>query len=235
MTHRLLREYIQLALEARLAPGFDTSMLKKLKTPPEIYDYVKDYLPEMGRGSSRATFLLGSRKILKLAKNQAGIGQNEAEVDVYTNPSTKGITTKIFEYDPKYNWLVAELVRPLKSGDFERMTRWGFDEFGSSLANVKAFGMTPRAKEDIPNHMKKFFDDVIQVIKSGELELSDLRVEDHWGKTADGRIVLLDYGYTNDVKNQHYVNSFPKNFPGIPKTVDTSPVWNSAIDRQSNF
>ena len=32
----------------------------------------------------------------------------------------------------------------------------------------------------------------------------DLKEIDHWGKTPDGRCVLLDYGFTQDVFKSHY-------------------------------
>lgn len=36
------------------------------------------------------------------------------------------------------------------------------------------------------------------------LSYMDLLVVDHWGKTADGKIVLLDYGFDEDIAKQYY-------------------------------
>ena len=37
-----------------------------------------------------------------------------------------------------------------------------------------------------------------------ELVSTDLAKIGHWGKTADQRVVLLDYGFTDDVRNDYY-------------------------------
>lgn len=36
------------------------------------------------------------------------------------------------------------------------------------------------------------------------LQYGDLLEVDHWGKTADGKIVLLDYGFNEDIAKQYY-------------------------------
>lgn len=218
MDEKLLRNYIQELLheKAQMAPGFNVNALKGMKTVPEIYQYVKKFLKPMGRGSSRMTFLLGGKKILKLAKNQAGIAQNEAEVDVYTNPSTKNVVSRIYSYDPQYKWLVSELVKPLSWDEFEKVTRWGWQEFVDCLKSALVGGGFQ--EKDVPQHMQQWFNAVLQMAKANNLSLGDLKVDDHWGKTADNRVVLLDYGLTHDVGEKHYAGAYPQNFAGISKT-----------------
>ena len=41
------------------------------------------------------------------------------------------------------------------------------------------------------------------ILKLGLLE-GDLAVLEHWGMTADGRIVCLDYGLTQDIYKQMF-------------------------------
>jgi cytidyltransferase-like protein len=43
-----------------------------------------------------------------------------------------------------------------------------------------------------------------QLNKETEQELGDLFRPDHWGHTEDGRLVVLDYGLTDDVSADHY-------------------------------
>ena len=45
---------------------------------------------------------------------------------------------------------------------------------------------------------------IVKSLESSELLIGDLLNAGHWGKTADGRIVLLDYGFTRDVAEKHY-------------------------------
>jgi len=44
----------------------------------------------------------------------------------------------------------------------------------------------------------------IELISDKGAMAADMIVLDHWGKTADGRVVLLDYGYSRDVARKHY-------------------------------
>jgi hypothetical protein len=46
--------------------------------------------------------------------------------------------------------------------------------------------------------------------KQGNLLPADIDSINHWGKTPDGRCVLLDYGYTEDVHKSHYSNRVTK-------------------------
>lgn len=212
-----LRRFIELVLEdIRSAPGFNIDVMKKFKTVPEIYNYVKQFLKPMGRGSSRMTYLLSSRKILKIAKNDAGLSQNEAEVDVFTNPSTKDVVARIFDYDPQNKWLVSELVKPLSWDQFEHITRWGWQEFVDCLKSKLQGGGFQ--EKDVPQHMRKWFNAVVEMAQANKLSLGDLKVDNHWGKTADNRVVLLDYGLTYDVGDKHYVGRYPANYAGVSKT-----------------
>jgi hypothetical protein len=44
-----------------------------------------------------------------------------------------------------------------------------------------------------------------------------------WGKTADGRLVLLDYGFTDDVYQKHYKKSGVRRKDAGPKDVTAVP------------
>lgn len=241
MSEQLLREYLSFVLEdIHAAKGFNLNQMQRLKTVPEIYDYVKQYLKPMGRGSSRMTYLMSSRKILKLAKNSAGLDQNQAEVDVFTNPSTKDVVARIYSYDPQYKWIISELVRPLTWQIFESITHWGWKEFVECLQS-KLMGGGFQEK-DVPKHMLKWFNSVIELADSNKLAFGDLKVPDHWGKTSDNRIVLLDYGLTYDVGDKHYTGGkYPQNFAGISKTNhsqvdDTGDIdWGNAFDEHGKF
>jgi hypothetical protein len=50
---------------------FDLSKFKGLD-PSEMFEYAKSTLEEIGRGSSRAAFVLSSGKVLKIAVHQVG-------------------------------------------------------------------------------------------------------------------------------------------------------------------
>lgn len=56
-------------------------------------------------------------------------------------------------------------------------------------------------KEDLPN--QPHFSAIIHLVRNLGHSTQDLNNPDHWGKTTDGRIVLLDYGFTEDVRSKY--------------------------------
>lgn len=184
--------------------------------------YVRDQLklPKLGAGSARTVFLLDSKKVLKLASNRKGIGQNEAELDAVTNPSLKPIFAKIYDYSPDFSWLISELVKPLNSyTEFEQLTGIDFYNFSYMLMNAAYFG---HDQEKLVNHLQgsakndeefakienlrdsMLVKHVLLALKNGRILPGDLERIEHWGKTPDQRVVLLDYGFTVDVSNKYY-------------------------------
>ena len=217
LTLRELRSLVAEKVRSRsgaFTPGtpnsFNLKQLDRLEGP-QMLVYAKHFLEEIGRGSSRAAFLMTSHSVLKLALNFKGNAQNEAEVDVYTNPKTKAIIAKIFDYHPRYRWVVSELVRPLgEAGDdeFKRLTGvefWPFIGWVEEISKGKAFDVE-REMEDkkIPDSVQDFVFAVGNTIRSNDLKMGDIQNVDHWGKTSDSRVVLLDYGFTGEVWDKYY-------------------------------
>lgn len=223
MTASLLREYLALVMEKiRTKKGQkgmmgDKFSLKKFKSFDNYnveLAYAQKFLDLLGQGSSRAAFMLTNKYVLKIALNAKGIGQNEAEVDVYTNAASKAIVAKIYDSDPNYHWIISEVVKPIKDvKEFETLA--GIDWKGFSDYINHALHKDNPNKGATDDTMPKFVQAVIQTAHVNKLLRGDLAqqdwsheptkdVLDHWGKSADGRIVLLDYGYTEGVWDKHY-------------------------------
>src|SRR5690606_29938494 len=45
---------------------------------------------------------------------------------------------------------------------------------------------------------------LIELIQDKNAMSADMGRIEHWGKTASGKVVLLDYGYSREVARQHY-------------------------------
>src|SRR5690606_16727314 len=126
--------------------------------------------------------------------------QNEAEVDVYTDPAARPIVARIYDYDPEFRWVVSELVRPIRSAkEFEALTGLRWRDFvanvNRAIPNLNVF---PKRKVRNDSHWMIQATHALMRNKGllpGDIAggLDSLK---HWGKTADGRVVLLDYGFT---------------------------------------
>ena len=183
----------------------DVEKFKKL-SGDEAEEYLNNHGKEFGEGSARKTYLIDSSKILKLAKGTKGIAQNEAEVSVYTNPNVRSVVAKIFDYHPDFRWVISELVRPMEASragarDFSRLTGLDFNEFISDLDRLSAY-----SSEEIDGleHFSDFHKAVLQMMNHESVLLADMRELEHWGKTSDGRVVLLDYGYTKETAKLYW-------------------------------
>src|SRR5690606_1232492 len=88
----------------------------------ERMTYARRFLELLGVGSSRYAYRLSTDKVLKISVDEdRGVAQNEAEVAAYTNPDTRKMVTKIFDFDSdNYEWLVSEAVRPVTKADLKK-------------------------------------------------------------------------------------------------------------------
>jgi len=222
-----VRKSIQREVLQELLRGFNLNYFKKLPTNTAKMNYAKGILPHMGEGSARTVYAASGDKVLKIAMNQKGIAQNKAEVDVFLEMDRAGFgnaVAKAIDYDPKYHWVLSEAVQPFDRGPpaekaFEKGTGIPFSFFGFLLRNIRE---TPvKDIESISKNYRLSWDERIKlediaknpplILRALEyamnhlnLVISDLTHVSHYGKTADGRVVLLDYGFTHDVEMWHY-------------------------------
>lgn len=211
---KLLREAIRLTIAERAPPkNFDLRVFKGLDSAEAMHEYAGKHLVKLGSGSSRTVYLFSSRFVLKVANVKvrsydmpvaAGMAQNRAEVDVYTNPATKNIVAKVYDFDPEFRWLVSELVRPIESKqEFEALTGTGWREFKNLIDYDQGDWQLYASENQVPDFARA----VKRAMSSNQLHQGDLSCGgcwEHFGKTSSGRVVLLDYGATEDVMNVWY-------------------------------
>lgn len=211
--------------------------------------YASDYLdrldPTTGEdiSSSRAVFTLSSKKVLKIAKNTKGLAQNEAERSISEKSSSDSPIARVYESDPRGYWIVSDLVRPLKRGEeTEFMSRTGvdWDEFVSDLSSTIKSGARAagsKLREDAPEFTRSVYELADKPFSGGgnrqnRLNFGDLARIDHWGVTSGGRVVLLDYGFTEEVYEKEYKkpDSNSKKPPPSSKQDDATVKRQSPMD-----
>lgn len=246
--------------------GFSLDILKKkmpeferLQYPESIGRAIRNLvdneykLPYMGEGSSRVVYALSTGKVLKIAINEKGIAQNQAEHEVSRDPSLKYIGARVYETDPNYQWSVMEVAKIYESGiqlkrdlgiptliylfyynidkaifDLERVYNRGFsveEVIDNRYENDGQPDGDPEFDEDKEVY-RKFLEDppkgllaLVDLTQSGlggqTLEMGDI-VTDHFGKTADGRVVLIDYGFTTGVMEDYYRRNSDNSYGSPP-------------------
>lgn len=225
MTTQLLREYISEMLQEKIRnkSSFNTNQLKTLESPADVLAYAQGALEPLGQGTSRITFLLNSGKVLKIARPDRfakGKAQNTTEAKLAQNPTLKPILTRVYDSDPEGKWLISELVRPITEEEFKKTYGLAAKTIFPFIVNIAQANSTAEEWAANPNKRKwsrfltpaakELMNTCIPIFKNSDLELGDVEAASHWGRTGDSRLVLLDYGLTSEVWNQHYALPTPE-------------------------
>lgn len=194
--------------EAEYPQHFDLNKFKTLKSFKERVDYCNQTLQKLGTGSSRIVYLIDNKTVLKLAKNQKGIAQNETEInssDSYFNT----VIAEVFEYDPQFLWVEMEYAKPATKNDFKNILGYTVDDFGKWIRNQESinngrraiFGLDKNLEEQI--NESEFANGVLEFILNYGLSSGDLGSVSSYG-VRDSEIVIIDYGINDDVLDTYY-------------------------------
>lgn len=199
----LLLEYIKAVVSEaisrpeRAQQHFKLNEFKSLQTLQDIHKYAKRHLQFLGQGSSRVVFRLSGTKVLKVAKDEGlGVEQNRAELDVYTDPQTKRITAKVYDADTNFKWLISEIVNPFNTDEaFESATGISAEIFQDAILDRKL------PDEEFTEDEEQFLHAVLKLSSVNDLDPADLVSITHWGLTASGDVVVLDYGFRQNMSH----------------------------------
>lgn len=124
----IIRHEVKLLREAAM-DGFSFNDLLSLPSYKERIAYCKKMLGSpIGNGSSRIVFQISDERVLKVAKNEKGIAQNEFEAEY--GKQNYDIFPKIFNVDrDDYVFIESEYVLPCKKRDFQKALGISFDKF----------------------------------------------------------------------------------------------------------
>lgn len=198
MNNELLREYLRLIIN-EIRGNFNFEQFKELTTLEEMTEYASKFLKKIGEGSTREAYIFSQKKVIKIAKDDKGITQNETEAKISKDEGIKNIVAKVFEEDPQHKWITSEIVDPLENIDaentFENISGISWVTFAGTIYPIIRY----KKYDQVDQIKNQFIKDVTIAIITHNLHISDILRVDHWGKTSDGRLVLLDYGFTGDV------------------------------------
>jgi len=181
--------------------------LGKLQTFTARKKYAEENLERLSSGSSRLTYLTNAKTVIKLASNEKGLAQNEAE----THPKAKSQhLNPVLQHDPKYAWIEVPFLNKLTEKKFQEITGLDFEQFGESLR----YGLRDISGNSDKDKPRKFaeiaktplYQEMVRVGKACKLMPGDLARISSWGE-KEGKPVLIDAGLTSDVFELHYDNS----------------------------
>lgn len=140
----------------------------------------KERLPVIGIGSGRIVYDLANGYVVKMARNKKGLAQNKAEFRIAAAGSSP-LIANILSVSMDYKYLIMEKAEKIRS-----------------VEPVCLFHNVSNLKELF---RKDYFS---EFIRNNELLLPDLYRKSSWG-IINGRPVLVDYGFTKDVRRYYRI------------------------------
>lgn len=174
--------------------------------------YAKERAQQIGRGSSRVAFKIkykGQDTVLKIAMNQKGAAQNEAEARLLEDwvLRQEGVTIPLIDYDENSRyptWIHTRYAHRMKDSDFPKylggaklidvieyvLNRMGVSGYGR-------LGSTTVTEKTIETELYQSLEAI--AANWSPTIIQDLGQAANWGLYRR-RPVIIDLGYTDDTK-----------------------------------
>lgn len=133
----------------------------------------------IGSGSSRKVFDLGNGYVIKVARNRAGMAQNESEYRISCYDKSD-LFAKVVPVSNDLRFLIMEKADKI----YNISDVWKYFNVNSK---VELF------------NLKELKD----IMKNYNLLMSDLNRKSSWGM-INGKPVIIDYGFTREVCKRYY-------------------------------
>jgi|ERR1044072_6837658 hypothetical protein len=217
MTKELLKKYLEEQLiENILDEDYPTTWnleeFKQLKGFAARVKYCDTHLQKIKAGTGRIAYKIDNEKVLKLAKNQKGVAQNEVEAQYGNDYYFEGILAKTFEVGPGDLWIEMELARKVTPTIWKKHFGYDINTIGSYLKQRYYENRGQRYYSSLDPAVKDALDqnqDVQSLYDFAEAteSVGDLaRLSTYGLVIRDGQeaIVLIDYGLTGAVYDSYY-------------------------------
>lgn len=195
--------------------SFSMEQFNSIKSYKGKYDYARQHLQRLAAGSSRVILKIDEEKVLKLAKNEKGLAQNNIETDGYLR--NHPITAHVFDYDDKHDrpyWLEMEYAKKLSPKRFQQLTGFTLDELELLLRavsdrhnNSRLFSKPSQELQSKANNSEWFNDLQDMALNMGMILPGDFtRISTYGEVLRDGKptVVVIDFGLTKGVYDDYY-------------------------------
>lgn len=182
--------------------------IEGLETYKARKDYAEKNLERLSSGSSRITYLTAQKTVIKLAKNDRGMAQNEEEIK--NSKCGSKFFNKILNSASNFSWIEVPFLKKISEKDFKDMTDIDFDDFGEAISYSlrTVSGNSDKDKPEKYDELNKLplFKEITEIGKQFDLMPGDLARISSWGK-KDNHPTLIDTGLTKKVFKDFYEDS----------------------------
>ncbi len=200
-------------LREKYSAGFNLELFNAMKSFNQRIQYCQQNLKRISSGTARIVYMIDDTKVLKLAKNPKGLGQNRAEIAFRDNVEFQDLLAQVLESHQYALWVEMELARKVTPTIFRNY--FGVDP--TDLEDFLTYKAYIRAGKKIyvyPSYDiieklegNKFVDDLIKfmaVSKAMPYEFTRLSSYGVVNRGGQDRIVIIDFGLTDSTYEAYY-------------------------------
>jgi hypothetical protein len=204
-----LADNFSLKASASIDPGLE--QLSKIPSFAGRARFCEQNFKRITSGSGRIIFEYDPNHVIKLARNDKGIAQNATESDGFIQSNYSNIVARVLDSDPDDKWLLAERATTISPSQFKLKMGFSLDELYRYLVDrfdpqrykiMFREDMPKDLEEKIANH--PLVEELIDMMANFGMQPGDFGRKNSWGTVGD-RLVLVDYGLTEDIYHEHYV------------------------------
>lgn len=212
--YNILKEENMIDMTEDYPVGFDINELKSIRSFNGKLTYVRQHLGKpIGTGSGREVYRVDDFKVLKMARNQKGLAQNETEADWYGEAKYYSIIANIIDFDENYTWIEMEIASKAKKSDFKRLWNVDFDKMHFYISNRYQLEHRKQPLWSLSEETRKEYDDneyiaeIMDLVLSYNMPYGDIVKLNSWGivkRENEDALVLVDLGLSEEVFNKFY-------------------------------
>ena len=198
--------------------SFKLAEFKALKTPAKRIRYAAEHLDKVATGSARAVFVVDDSRVIKIARGPKGLAQNRVEADV--SRMYDDCIARVLDSDDGDTWIESERAYKLPAQEFSKLVGCSFKEMDEMLRYEDSRRRPNRYPPAKPARYDELVENetvsqTIDMVVNFDMPVGDLTRPSSWGKVIRGgkhHAVVVDYGLTQDVYEEHYSKK-PKKDP----------------------
>jgi mRNA-degrading endonuclease RelE of RelBE toxin-antitoxin system len=215
-----MKSFKQYIKEMAYPVSFSFDEFNNIKSYNGKLKYANERLQRISSGSSRVVYKVDEEKVLKIAKNKKGLGQNSIESD-WGLQRMSDIVAKIFDTNEDHFWVEMELAKKITPNRFKQLTGISLNDVDDMLHVMELLNNNSRRKYLKPEELKQLQDEFRQKVNDNEFltSLTDMimnfgmkypgdfgRINSYGEVLRDGvpKVVLVDFGLSESVWNNYY-------------------------------
>ena len=211
------KSFSQFLTETPPPPDWDIEIFNK--SFKKRLAYAIERAKKLGTGSSRVVFEIeyqGRPTVIKIAKNEKGLAQNEKEADWSIYRWYPDITVPLIDVDQEHDqptWIQLEKAEKLTKPYFKAKEGFSFDHFARMLwdaeANRKSKNPPSPNERGVPENVQalilesEIYSDFCGLLGDFDLLAGDMTRLVNWG-VYNGNPVAIDLGFDSTVWDLYF-------------------------------